>query len=103
MAKKTETAEATETTESVATETTETKSSPLDIVELEIPISEQEQDDWFCCVNGRTFQIQRGETVKVPRYVKEIYENEKNMKQLKIKRSQALQEKLAKKEKLAFS
>lgn len=76
---------------------------PEEKVILEIPISEQEQDDWFCCINGETFQIQRGERVLVPRKVKEVYDNEKRMNELSIKRSRELQEKLITKERnLAF-
>ncbi len=72
------------------------------LVEIEIPISHEQQDDWFCCVNGRTFQVQRGERVKVPKWVKEVYDNEQRMEKESIRRSQALQKKLADKEK-AFS
>jgi len=73
-----------------------------ELVEIEIPISQEQQDDWFCCVNGRTFQVQRGERVQVPKWVKEVYDNEQRMEKESIRRSQALQKKLADKEK-AFS
>ena len=72
------------------------------LVEIEIPITQEQQDDWFCCVNGRTFQVQRGERVQVPKWVKEVYDNEQRMEKESIRRSQALQKKLADKEK-AFS
>ena len=78
------------------------KNDPNEIVTIEIPISQEKQDDWFCCVNGRTFQVQRGETVKVPKWVKEVYDNEQRMEKESIRRSQALQKKLADKER-AFS
>jgi hypothetical protein len=73
-----------------------------ELVDIEIPITQELQDDWFCCVNGRTFQVQRGEKVQVPRWVKEVYDNEQRMEKESIRRSQALQKKLADKEK-AFS
>lgn len=73
-----------------------------ELVEIEIPISQEMQDDWFCCVNGKTFLAQRGEKVKVPRWAKEVYDNEQRMEKESIRRSQALQKKLADKEK-AFS
>ena len=77
--------------------------NPEELVTLEIPISEAEQDDWFCCINGEGFQIQRGAKVLVPRKVKEVYDNEKRMNELSIKRSRELQEKLLTKERnLAF-
>ena len=80
-----------------------TAPNPEEKVFLEIPISEREQDDWFCCINGETFQIQRGVKVMVPRKVKEVYENEKRMNELSIRRSRELQNKLAEKERnLAF-
>ena len=76
---------------------------PEELVSLEIPIRENEEDDWFCSINGETFQIQRGVAVKVPRKVKEIYDNEKRMNEESIRRSRALQEKLMNKERnLAF-
>jgi hypothetical protein len=73
-----------------------------ELVDIEIPITQELQDDWFCCVNGRTFQVQRGEKVKVPKWVKEVFDNETRMNKESIRRSQALQKKLADKEK-AFS
>jgi hypothetical protein len=76
---------------------------PEELVSLEIPIRENEEDDWFCSINGETFQIQRGVAVKVPRKVKEIYDNEKRMNEESIRRSRALQERLMNKERnLAF-
>lgn len=33
------------------------------------------KDDVFVAVNGQAFLIKRGETVKVPRYVKEVLDN----------------------------
>lgn len=80
-----------------------TKSNAEEKVLLEIPISEAEQDDWFCCINGKTFVVQRGEQVLVPKFVKEVYDNQVRMQQLSIMRSRALQQKLQDKEKLAFS
>ena len=37
------------------------------------------KDDVFVAVNGKTYQIQRGVTVKVPKFVKEVLDN--SMKQ----------------------
>lgn len=87
----------------IASATTPKTPDPEEKVIMEIPISEAEQDDWFCCINGETFQIQRGKQVVVPRKVKEVYENEKRMKELSIQRSRELQERLMNKERnLAF-
>ena len=71
-------------------------------VTINIPMSEQEQDDWFCCINGKTFLVQRGVPVIVPRCVKEVYDNQVRMNQESIRRSRALQQKMVEKEKLAF-
>ena len=73
--------------------------NPLEMVEMEIPISEQQQDDWFACINGKTFQVKRGEKVKVPRYVKEVYDNQVRQERESFRRSQALQEKALRKAK----
>lgn len=78
------------------------KNDPNELVSITIPISQEMQDDWFCCVNGRTFQAQRGKEVKVPKWVKEVYDNEQRMETESIMRSRALQQKLADKER-AFS
>lgn len=87
----------------IASATTPKAPDPEEKVIMEIPISEAEQDDWFCCINGEAFQIQRGKQVVVPRKVKEVYENEKRMKELSIQRSRELQERLMNKERnLAF-
>lgn len=40
-----------------------------EIVELTIPRSKLERDDVFVAVNGKAWQIKRGEKVSVPRYV----------------------------------
>ena len=97
-----ETVETTETAEETEKPKKAKKNAAEELVEIEIPISETQQDDWFCCVNGRTFQVQRGEKVKVPKWVKEVFDNETRMNKESIRRSQALQKKLADKEK-AFS
>ena len=105
MAKKDEKAlqEAVFTEETKPEDKKPTAPDPEELVTLEIPIRENEEDDWFCAINGETFQIQRGESVKVPRKVKEVYDNEKRMNEESIRRSRALQERLMNKEKnLAF-
>lgn len=40
--------------------------------------NERYKDDVFVAVNGRRFQIKRGETVKVPRYIAEVLEQSMN-------------------------
>lgn len=85
-------------------ESKKTVSAPKsDMVLLEIPISETEQDDWWCCINGKSYLIQRGEKVLVPRAVKEVYDNQQRQRLESYKRSQALQKAAAaKNDRLAF-
>lgn len=79
------------------------KNNPDEKVILEIPISETEQDDWWCCINGKSYLIQRGEKVLVPKAVKEVYDNQQRQRLESYKRSQALQKAAAaKKDRLAF-
>ena len=56
---------------------------PNELVEIHLfEDGDRYKDDVFVAVNGKTFQIKRGETVKVPRYVKEVLDN--SMKQDKV-------------------
>lgn len=63
------------------------KKSPMEeLVEIEIAITNKEESDVVVSVNGRTFQIKRGEKVQVPRYVKEVLDNTMKMDKLRIQR-----------------
>ncbi len=58
----------------------ETAEAAADPMEEMVPVmlfkdGETYKDDVFVAVNGRSFQIQRGKTVMVPRYVKEVLDN----------------------------
>ena len=78
--------------------------NPMEKVFLEIPITNELEDDWVCIVNGHSYQVQRGEKVLVPKFVKEVYDNEQRQVRESYKRSQALQRAAAEKEKqLAFN
>lgn len=78
-------------------------SNPEEKVVLNVPISEQNTDDWVCIINGKTYQVQRGVDVLVPKYVKEVYDNSVRQQIESLKRSQALQKAaLEKKDVLAF-
>ena len=67
-------------------EVNSTTTSKASYVEIELPISEFEQDDWYCCINGKGYQIQRGVKVLVPAAVKEVYDNEQRMKNESLRR-----------------
>lgn len=68
------TVKAKETEEVKAEEQTKQESNRMsERVEFLVPISEGERSDLVIVVNGRVFQMRRGETVQVPRYVVEAY------------------------------
>ena len=48
-------------------------------VKIKLPLTRHEKEDKYVAVNGRTYQIKRGETVEVPEYVKEVLENQERM------------------------
>lgn len=56
------------------------------MVAIKIEKNKNERDDVFVCVNGKNFQIKRGEVVNVPEYVCEVLENMKKMDELAIER-----------------
>lgn len=56
------------------------------MVPIKIEKTKNERDDVFVCVNGKNFQIKRGEIVNVPEYVCEVLENMKKMDELAIER-----------------
>lgn len=56
------------------------------MIPIKIEKNKNERDDVFVCVNGKNFQIQRGETVEVPEYVVEVLDNMRRMDELAIKR-----------------
>lgn len=55
---------------------TETVNPMEELVEVKLfKDKDKYKDDLFVCVNGTRFLIQRGVTVKVPKYVKEVLDN----------------------------
>lgn len=48
-------------------------------VKLKLPLTRNDKDDVYVCVNGKSFQIKRGETVEVPEYVAEVLQNKEAM------------------------
>ena len=65
-------AKAKETLEA-AKETAPAAPKPNDLVPIRL-FKDNDKDDVFVAVNGRSFQIKRGETVQVPAYVAEVLE-----------------------------
>ena len=56
------------------------------MIPIKIEKNKNERDDVFVSVNGKNFQIKRGERVEVPEYVVEVLENMKRMDELAIER-----------------
>ena len=63
-----------------------------DFYTVELPLSDEKQDDVTVCINGETVKIQRGVPVKVSAAVYEVLQNSKNMDKLALQRRQKLQE-----------
>ena len=49
------------------------------MVKIKLPLTRTEKDDKYVAVNGKSYQIKRGETVEVPDYVVEVLENQEKM------------------------
>jgi len=58
--------------------------------EVELELSENKKDDVVVIINGMSYQIKRGEKVKVPAAVYEILENSRKMDALAFKRTQEM-------------
>lgn len=75
QAKAKETLEAAKETLEAAKETAPAAPKPNDLVPIRLfKDNDKYKDDVFVAVNGRSFQIKRGETVQVPAYVAEVLE-----------------------------
>jgi hypothetical protein len=48
-------------------------------VKIKLPLTRTEKDDAYVCVNGKSYQIKRGETVEVPEYVAEVLQHKEEM------------------------
>lgn len=57
-----------------------------------VPLSEKDDSDLTIIVNGKTYKIQRGVEVVMPRAVYEVYQNMLRMDTLALKRRRALEE-----------
>ena len=56
----------------MATETTKK-------VKIKLPLTRNEKDDVYVCVNGKSYLIKRGETVEVPASVAEVLQHREEM------------------------
>lgn len=48
-------------------------------VKIKLPLTRTEKDDVYVCVNGKSYQIKRGETVEVPDFVAEVLQHKEEM------------------------
>lgn len=48
-------------------------------VKIKLPLTRTEKDDVYVAVNGKPYQIKRGETVEVPDYVAEVLQHKEEM------------------------
>lgn len=48
-------------------------------VKIKLPLTRTEKDDAYVAVNGKTYQIKRGETVEVPASVAEVLQHKEEM------------------------
>lgn len=58
--------------------------------EVELELSENKKDDVVVIINGMSYQIKRGERVKVPAAVYEVLENSRKMDALAFRRTQEM-------------
>ena len=61
---------------------------PVEMVTVKLHKDKNVKNDVFVCVNGKTYQIQRGVEVQVPKFVKEVLDNTERMDELAIKRQE---------------
>ena len=64
----------------MANENTENTKPKLKMVALYVPREHAKQPDLYIAVNGEDYLIKRGSTVKVPSYIKDVYDNSIAMK-----------------------
>ena len=57
--------------------------------------SYKKKDDFFCAVNGHTYQIKRGEKVMVPKAVEEIIRHQNQMDQVALENMEKANKKFA--------
>lgn len=58
------------------TKTVETK---VKMVKIKLPLTRTEKEDVYVAVNGKSYQIKRGEEVEVPAYVAEVLQHKEEM------------------------
>lgn len=49
------------------------------MVKIRLPLTRTETNDEYVAVNGKSYQIKRGQTVEVPDYVSEVIQSSEEM------------------------
>lgn len=57
--------------------------------------TKEKKDDFFCSINGQTYQIKRGEQVMVPKSVQEIIKHQNQMDQVALENLEKANKKFA--------
>lgn len=73
------------------TKTIETKAK---MVKIKLPLTRNEKDDVYVAVNGKSYQIKRGENVEVPDYVAEVLQHKEEMLAVALEFEAQAQEKV---------
>ena len=74
-----------------AVKASEVETTPIEeTVTINLPLTRERQEDVFVSVNGRNFQIKRGEDVEVPKVVAEVLANSEKMDRLALQRQKDL-------------
>lgn len=74
------------------TEYTEPETTKVKMVDLYVPREHAKQPDLYIAVNGEDYLIKRGSTVKVPDYIKEVYDHSIVMKNQAMEFEEQLEE-----------
>lgn len=65
------------------------------MVHVRLPKDREHSEDYVVCLNGKTFQIQRGVDVQVPEPVAKIIDNQERMDMLALERQEKAMRKFA--------
>ena len=63
----------------MANKETKTVETKVKMVKIKLPLTRTEKEDVYVAVNGKSYQIKRGETVEVPDYVAEVLQHKEEM------------------------
>lgn len=59
-----------------------------EMVTVTIPKTREKKDDFFCAINGKSYQIKRGVPVQVPKEVDEVIRHQQKMDEIAIENAE---------------